>query len=490
MFGEHESESPRVPSPWDPFLPSPPSEASSLGSTRFSGIPKLVPEVEEGNVEYKLKLTNISPARFDRLVTQLKWRLLEGGGQAYYELGVADSGALIGLTRNDLEQSLETLEMMAGEIGASVIVVKEIEVPPLMVALADKLSGYLDPETGEWADKMLSRRPRAVLTSEDNLSTTPGTTTEPDTEASTAESTDYEDDNITSWSTPAGSPRASPCPGVVSLAHRASVSNPSRPLAQSSPFITPFDDDLALFSMEPEPNVDEDELNLDPAPTVEVDGSGISVDLEIASVYKPRPVRKRAPITSIHPAPGQGKRGQKSKDKKHQPWHTAPRALLAPSDTAQPITDVIPDSTTGKETKAVLRRQARDKRRQEKHQVFLASLTGNTSALPSQSLSVVESDGTKELVHGLEHMHVTVQSAPPPASASTPPVQAKIDGVDDNLAALTRAADKLVQLGPSVDALLGEEPLAAASKEPRLIVEALVVRKLSLDEAYLDFDGF
>ena len=70
------------------------------------------------------KLTNISPARFARLVTQLKWRLLGGGGQAYYELGVADTGALIGLSRGDLERSLETLEFMAGEIGASVIVVK------------------------------------------------------------------------------------------------------------------------------------------------------------------------------------------------------------------------------------------------------------------------------------------------------------------------------------------------------------------------------
>ena len=33
-----------------------------------------------------------------RLVTQLKWRLLEGGGQAYYELGVADSGHLVRLS--------------------------------------------------------------------------------------------------------------------------------------------------------------------------------------------------------------------------------------------------------------------------------------------------------------------------------------------------------------------------------------------------------
>lgn len=91
---------------------------------------------EQGNVEYKLQLLNPSPARFTRLVTQLKWRLLEGGGQAYYELGVADSGALVGLPRAQLEQTLETLECMAGEIGASVIVVKEIEVPKEIAGIA------------------------------------------------------------------------------------------------------------------------------------------------------------------------------------------------------------------------------------------------------------------------------------------------------------------------------------------------------------------
>ena len=47
--------------------------------------------------------------------------------------------------------------MMAGEIGASVIVVKEIEVPPTMAALADKESGYTDPDTGEWTRKMHRR---------------------------------------------------------------------------------------------------------------------------------------------------------------------------------------------------------------------------------------------------------------------------------------------------------------------------------------------
>lgn len=38
----------------------------------------LPPEAAEGNVEYKLKLINPSQARFEHLVTQMKWRLREG----------------------------------------------------------------------------------------------------------------------------------------------------------------------------------------------------------------------------------------------------------------------------------------------------------------------------------------------------------------------------------------------------------------------------
>ena len=66
----------------------------------------------QGNVEYKLRLLRPSPERFARLVTQLKWRLLAGSGQAYYELGVADSGALIGLSRADLEAPEDDVEIV------------------------------------------------------------------------------------------------------------------------------------------------------------------------------------------------------------------------------------------------------------------------------------------------------------------------------------------------------------------------------------------
>jgi len=79
----------------------------------------------------QLKLIAPTPDRFARLVTQLKWRLLEGGGQAIYEIGVADSGQLVGLTQGELEESLETLERMADELGATMLISRAIEVPVL-----------------------------------------------------------------------------------------------------------------------------------------------------------------------------------------------------------------------------------------------------------------------------------------------------------------------------------------------------------------------
>lgn len=49
---------------------------------------RLPPEPEQGNIEYKLKLINPSSQRFEHLVTQMKWRLREGHGEAIYQIGI------------------------------------------------------------------------------------------------------------------------------------------------------------------------------------------------------------------------------------------------------------------------------------------------------------------------------------------------------------------------------------------------------------------
>lgn len=45
-------------------------------------------ECDYGNIEYKLKLVNITDERIEELVTQMKFRIQEGGGENFYEIEV------------------------------------------------------------------------------------------------------------------------------------------------------------------------------------------------------------------------------------------------------------------------------------------------------------------------------------------------------------------------------------------------------------------
>lgn len=82
----------------------------------------LAAEVEEGNNEYKLKLTSLSDETFRHRVTQLNWRLNEGNGVAVYHLGIMDNGFPKGLTEADLEESLGNLRRMGDACGCTMAV--------------------------------------------------------------------------------------------------------------------------------------------------------------------------------------------------------------------------------------------------------------------------------------------------------------------------------------------------------------------------------
>ncbi|XP_026480874.1 GTP-binding protein 2-like [Ctenocephalides felis] len=85
----------------------------------------LPPEPQLGNIEYKLKLVNPSKQKFEHLVTQMKWRLREGQGEAIYEIGVADSGRLEGLSDSEMRASLQTLQQMAFKLGATTTILRQ-----------------------------------------------------------------------------------------------------------------------------------------------------------------------------------------------------------------------------------------------------------------------------------------------------------------------------------------------------------------------------
>ena len=84
---------------------------TSFDEDQIKDLVALPPEVEQGNVEYKLKLIDPSPTRFEHLVTQMKLRLQEGLGEAIYQIGVEDNGSLSGLSEDEINKSIETLRM-------------------------------------------------------------------------------------------------------------------------------------------------------------------------------------------------------------------------------------------------------------------------------------------------------------------------------------------------------------------------------------------
>ncbi|SPO31180.1 uncharacterized protein UTRI_06020_B [Ustilago trichophora] len=98
----------------------------------------IAPEVDQkGNLEYKLKILPPTRERFDRLVTQLKWRLLEGAGLAVYEIGVLDDGSLIGLDPDSMKDSLKLLSLMAAQVGANCYVQRVLALEKLPTPMAD-----------------------------------------------------------------------------------------------------------------------------------------------------------------------------------------------------------------------------------------------------------------------------------------------------------------------------------------------------------------
>lgn len=83
LFDPEESES-HTKGSWDHYR----NDGIDLNSsTDEEVVDSLPPEPEQGNIEYKLKLINPCNQRFEHLVTQMKWRLREGHGEAIYQIG-------------------------------------------------------------------------------------------------------------------------------------------------------------------------------------------------------------------------------------------------------------------------------------------------------------------------------------------------------------------------------------------------------------------
>ena len=106
----------------------PPERRISIDISKFKlERKKYNKENDEGNVEYKLKLCNVSKLRFEELKTGMNFRIREGYGECFYEIGVEDNGNDLGITQEELTQTLSLLNFIATDLGCQAKITKLIE---------------------------------------------------------------------------------------------------------------------------------------------------------------------------------------------------------------------------------------------------------------------------------------------------------------------------------------------------------------------------
>jgi GTPase len=91
----------------------------------FDILNKLDCEKEYGNIEYKRELLNLDEDKINKRMTQMKYRIYEGLGEALYFIGVADDGTLLGLNNEEYTESVNNLILIASNIECNVIKISE-----------------------------------------------------------------------------------------------------------------------------------------------------------------------------------------------------------------------------------------------------------------------------------------------------------------------------------------------------------------------------
>lgn len=98
----------------------------------YKDIYNLPPEKEEANLEYKRYITATEEQdkeRFDRLLSQLNWRIHEGKriygiNEAYYYIGINDDGTISDINETMVDTSIKNLRMISQKINYSLDVIE------------------------------------------------------------------------------------------------------------------------------------------------------------------------------------------------------------------------------------------------------------------------------------------------------------------------------------------------------------------------------
>ena len=78
---------------------------------------KILPEPQEGNIEYKQNICDLTIEKLEKYSTQLKFRLNEGNGIAYYIIGIRDNGIINGLGRCQIIESIINFDKIQNNLN-------------------------------------------------------------------------------------------------------------------------------------------------------------------------------------------------------------------------------------------------------------------------------------------------------------------------------------------------------------------------------------
>lgn len=92
-------------------------------------------EPPDGFIEYKRTLANCSTNKIEKYATQMKWRITENtkNQSASYYIGVDDDGTIIGLSDEEIIESMSTIILITNSIQASISMVKLISIKTLII---------------------------------------------------------------------------------------------------------------------------------------------------------------------------------------------------------------------------------------------------------------------------------------------------------------------------------------------------------------------
>lgn len=101
------------------------THASTECQQRTHSFDGLGEEIDEGNIEYKFRLTNLDPAKIQRRASQMRYRVNEGSGECFYYLGIHDDGTVEGIEEACYSESVANLTLIANSIDCVVMKIQE-----------------------------------------------------------------------------------------------------------------------------------------------------------------------------------------------------------------------------------------------------------------------------------------------------------------------------------------------------------------------------